>query len=222
MYIRELTYDVNDDDDSLFSPILPNFLRTISHLNRLTIHGSRLRWHTMDSSLTSAFLYLMHLPTINHINLSYITDFPLSSLVLSVNLLRLDIDCVDPLEKDVVVQSEMMPKIHEFRTTRSPLLTTKLLHSKKQDGQPAFNFIDLRHLFICLEDKQNIRYLLQNALLLENLHLISIVFDRTFEGLHDILSASAGTLKALNFSLFLDEKKIFWYHPPSQSTVRRA
>ena len=40
MYIRrELTYDMNDDDDSLFSPILPNLLRTISYLNCLTIHG---------------------------------------------------------------------------------------------------------------------------------------------------------------------------------------
>ena len=33
----------------------------------------------------------MHLPTINHIDLSYIHNFPLSSLVPSVNLLRLDI-----------------------------------------------------------------------------------------------------------------------------------
>ena len=41
--------------------------------------------------LTSALLHLMHLPTINHIDLSYIYNFPLSSLVPSVNLLRLDI-----------------------------------------------------------------------------------------------------------------------------------
>ena len=207
-YIRKLTYEVNeyDDNDQLFSPILPNFLRTISHLNCLTIIGSWLDWHEMDSSLISAFLYLMHLPTINHIDLSYITDFPLSSLTPSVNLLRLDMLCVEPPEKEVVEESfwsEMMPKIREFRTTRSPLLTTKLLHAKKQDGQPAFNIMNLRQLSICLEDKQSIRYLLQNAMLLEKLHLILTTSYQTFEGLHDILSASAATLKALDLTLCL-------------------
>ena len=150
----------------------------------------------------------MHLPTINHINLSYITDFPLSCLTPSVNLLWLDIDRVEPLEKDVVVHSEMMPKIREFRTTRSPLLTAKLLHAKKQDGQPAFNFMDLRHLFICFGDKQNFRYLLRNAVSLEKLHLLEDFFDESFEGFHDILSPSAGALKVLNSTLtiFLVEK----------------
>ena len=207
-YIRKLTYEVNEDEDNdndndqLFSPILPNFLRTISHLNCLTIDGSWWDWHAMDSSLTSAFLYLMHLPTINHIRLQFISGFPLSSLTPSVNLLRLGIQYVDPFEKDVVVQSEMMPKIRNFHTSSS-LLTTKLLHAKRQDGQPAFNFMDLRQLSINFGDKQNIRYLLQNAMLLEKLHLFSFVFDRTFEGLHDVLSTSADTLKVLKLKLFL-------------------
>ena len=69
----------------------------------------------LDSSLTSAFLQLMHLPTINHIDLSYISNFPLSSLALSVNLRRLDIfdlNRSNPLEEDdspenFVVQSVM-------------------------------------------------------------------------------------------------------------------
>ena len=96
----------------------------------------------------------------------------------------------------------MMPKIREFRTTRSSLLTTKLLQAKKEDGQPAFNFMDLRQLSICLEDKQNIRYLLQNAKLLEKLHILLNGFQ-TFEGLHNILSASAGTLKVLDMTVYL-------------------
>ena len=92
-YIRKLTYEVSYyyDDDLRFSRILPKFLRTISGLNSLKITASQLDWNELDSSLTSAFLYLMHLPTINHIDLSSIYNFPLSSLTLSVNLLRLDI-----------------------------------------------------------------------------------------------------------------------------------
>ena len=206
-YIRKLTYEVDElyDDDHPLLSILPNFLRTISHLNCLAIEGSWLDWYTMHSSLTFAFLYLMHLPTINHITLSKIQGFPLSSLTQSVNLLRLDVHCVEPLEEQVVM--EKMPKIRDFRTSFSPLLTTKLLHSKKQDGQQAFNFVDLRQLTICFSPKQNIRYLLQNAMLLEKLHLLSNGFNQTLEGLHDVLSAGAGTLKGLNLTLFLEGER---------------
>ena len=122
----------------------------------------------------------MHLPTISHVDLSLIRNFPLSSLALSVNLRRLDISflipCIPNGEDDShknVVQSEML-KIHEFHASRSSLLMSKLLHAERQDGQPAFNVMDLRRLSIYSrwsEDEQNIRYLLQNAELLEKLHL---------------------------------------------------
>ena len=218
-YIRKITYKMAynrllrfspNNDDHLLSPILPNFLQTISHLNCLTITGSKLEWNTLDSSLTSAFLHLMHLPTINHINLSFIRKFPLSSLVPCVNLHRLDIFYLNhPLEEDsspeIVVQSEMMPKIREFRTSHSSLLTTKLLHAKMQDGRPAFNFMDLRRLSMSLsmfENEQNIRYFLQNAKLLEKLRL-SVGLRQSLVGFHDTLSPSARSLKVLELTVSL-------------------
>ena len=85
-YIRKLTYKVSskNSDDHLLAPILSNFLPTISRLNCLAINGSNFHWKELDSSLTSAFLHLMSLPTINHIDLSYIKNFPLSSFASSV------------------------------------------------------------------------------------------------------------------------------------------
>jgi hypothetical protein len=210
-YIRKLTYKVTptypsfDNDDHQLSPILPSFLRTISRLNCLAIKASRFDWNTLDSSLTSALLHLMHLPTINHIDLSLIKNFPISSLTLSVNLHRLDILCLR-LEEDgpIVVQSEMMPKIREFRTSESSLLTTNLLLAKRQDGQPAFNFLDLRRLSISFNHSEelNIRYLLQNAKSLEQLHL-STGHGWNLVGLHDILSPVASALKFLDLRVFL-------------------
>ena len=222
-YIRKLTYKVSnnsqsfsptypsfDNDDHLLSPNLPNFLRTISRLNCLKINALKSDWNTLDSSLTSAFLHLMHLPTISHIELSLIQNFPLSSLTPSVNLHRLDIFHLR-LEEDgspdseIVVQSEMMPEIHEFYTSESSLLTTKLLHAKRQDGLPAFNFMDLRRLSIssgCFEDEWNIRCLLQNAKVLEEVHL-SVGLGWNLVGLHDILSPSASTLKVLDLTVSL-------------------
>jgi hypothetical protein len=233
-YIRKLTYKVGYDyqsyasqfppthpslntDDHLLSPILPNFLRTISRLNCLTINALKLDWNTLESSMTSMFLHLMNLSTINHIDLSFIQNFPLSGLTPSVNMHRLDISYLsraNPLEEDgspeIVVQSEMMPKIREFHTSDSCLLTTTLLHAKMEDGRPAFNIMGLRRLsmsFTRFEDERNIRYLLQNAKLLEKLHL-SVRLGRSLVELHDILSPSARTLKVLDLTVSLYDDSV--------------
>jgi hypothetical protein len=217
-YIRELTYimgyespfqslrfsstfPIFANDDHLLSPILPNFLRTIPHLNCLIITASRFDWNTMDSSLTSAFLYLMHLPTINYIHLSYIQNFPLYGLTPSVNLHRLNIfhlSCDDTLKKggstEVDVRSETMPKLRDFDTFQSSLMTTKFL-----DGR-AFDFVDLRRLSMSLfqsDDERNFRYLLQNAKLLEELHLTIGLGPSLLKP----LSLCARTLKILDLSV---------------------
>jgi hypothetical protein len=230
-YIRKLTYRIEsnyfrssrcrerathpsfNNDDDLLSPIFPNFLRTIPRLNCLTITTSKmllLDWNTLDSSLTSAFLHLIHLPTINHIDLSHICNFPLSSFTPSANLHRLDIFYMGPFhvprEDDSfeIVQSAVTPKIREFHTSGSSQLTTKLLHAIRQDGRPAFNFMDLRRLsipFISSVDEQNIRYLLPKVKLLEELHLC-VGDDRSLVELHDIQVLSR-TLKVLDLTVSL-------------------
>ena len=159
----------------------------------------------------------MHLPTIDHIDLSYIQNFPLSSLTPSVNLHRLHLthmECYKTLEDDGspdIVQSETMPKICEFHTSESDLLTMKLLRAKRQDGLPAFNFPDLRQLstsFNYFVDERNLRYLLRNAKLLEKLHL-SVALRRSLVGLlHDILSPTACTLKVLDLTVPLHNESL--------------
>ena len=191
-YIRNLTYTIEHDhvlspqfspglnlhnDDNLLSSILPNFLRVIPRLTSLKIYASHVDWNQLNPSIILAFLHLMHLPNINHIGLSFMHNFSLASLFPSVNLL-LSYDSDLKLEEDgppkFVVQSEMMPKICEFRTLDSSQLTTKLLNAKLQDGRPAFKFMDLRRLSITSswhEDELNILYLLQNTKSLEKFDL---------------------------------------------------
>jgi len=170
-----------------------------------------LDWNTLDRSLTSAFVHLMSLPTINHIDLSYIRNFPLSSLTSSVNLLRLDIlrlthfGFFDYHKEDnffKTVQSEMMPKIREFNTSGSSLQTIRLLDVKGQDGRPAFNFMDLRQLsvsFVYFEERRSVQYLLENAKLLERLHL-SVACRLSIVG---VLSSGARTLNVLDLTVSL-------------------
>ena len=231
-YIRKLTYKTDDrayktedndcypppsfdNEDDLLSPILLNFLPTTSRLNclkidALNVHaGSRSDWNLLNPSLTSAFLHLMHLPTINHIDLSYIYNFSWFSLTSSVNLHRLDIfHLTHSLPRDDsydLIRSEMMPKIREFHTSESYGDTRLLLHAKRQDGRPAFNFMDLRRVsmrFSWIGDQGNIQYLLQNAKLLETLHL-SVAIDQSLYELHAILSPIPHTLKVLDLTLEL-------------------
>ena len=224
-YIRKLTYNVSqnhlncfhttlpvDHDDRRLSPILPNFLQTIPQLNCLTINASKLDWMSLDSALRSALLHLMHLPTITYIDLSFIKNFPLTSLTPCINLQRLDIFYLEffPIldeqdDSSEILQSEM-PRIRRLYTSDSSTLTKKLLHAKTQDGRPAFDFTDLRQLsmsFTWPEDEQNSRYLLQNAKLLEKLHLSVQQGRLSLVGLHDILSPTARTLKALELTVSL-------------------
>jgi hypothetical protein len=102
-YIRKLSYrtiyyyhlpDPSFDHDLLLAPIiLSNFDPTISRLDSLTINVSNSTWNVLES-VTPVFLHLMRLPTVNHIELSYFENVPLSIFTLSVNLRRLDILCL--------------------------------------------------------------------------------------------------------------------------------
>jgi hypothetical protein len=84
------------------------------------------------------------------------------------------------------------------------MTTTALFYAKRPDGWPAFNFMDLRRVSMPLtrsEEEENIRYLLENAELLEKLNLS--VDSRRLVGLHEILSPTAPSLKALDLELSL-------------------
>ena len=173
-YIRKLMYTSshNNVDDHLLSPIFSNFLPTTSRLNCLAINASY--WNVLDSSLISAFLHLMSLPTINHIDLTNIYNFPLSALTRSVNLHRLGMFGRSSIDQSEIVVESEMPKIRELRASNLYWADFKVFQAKIQDVRPAFIFMDLRRLWTYLldfEDEKNIRYLLQNAKLLEKLHL---------------------------------------------------
>ena len=211
-YIRKLRFKTSrdNDDDHLLSPILSNFLPTTSRLNCLSIYASIYHWNELDPSLISAFVHLMSLPTMNHIDLSHIVNFPLSTLTSSVNLLRLDMSylaCFRYPEEDnffKTVQSEMLPKIREFHTSHSYQLTKKLLDVKGQDGRPVFNFMDVRQLsisFVDFEDNRNIQCLLEKAKLLERLHL-TVDIGMSFVGVLSTIG-SARTLKVLDLTVHI-------------------
>ena len=212
-YIRKLTYTMSGiarlrsvKEDRLLSSILPNFLKTIPQLDCLVINALGSDWNTREPSLISALLHLMHLPTMNHIYLAFIKNFPLSSLAPCVNLHELDLLYMETKNGfPEIIQSEM-PRIRRLSTSQSSRLTRNFLHAKRRDGQPALDLTDLKQLQMSFghpEDGHNIQYLLQNAKLLDKLNLSCERDGLTLEGLHDILSPVSRTLKTLELSMTL-------------------
>ena len=110
------------------------------------------------------------------IALSFIRNFPVSILSSSVNLLRLDISnlsSIDPLEVEIIVQSELMPKnlwIPYFRFLWADDQVVYMLKGKMVDDQLSTSRIFDGSLLVS-KIKRNVWYLLQNAKLLEKLHL---------------------------------------------------
>ena len=147
-------YPSYSDDYDLLSPILPNSLRTIPLLTCLTITVEYAA--TLDSSLTSALLHLMHLSTIYYIEISSIRNVPLSGSHFIWQPASTEyIPSIRRRERGWLFGN--CPVREEFCTFYSSLVTTKLLHAKVQAGRPAFNFMDLRRLsmsFFRSEDEQ--------------------------------------------------------------------
>ena len=231
-YIRKLDYEIDkddlsespqssptnssldDDDDQLF-PILSNLLATIPSLSSLIIDGSNKNWGSVDSSLTSTFLHLMHLPTIKFIGLESIKNFPGYGLFGSENLHRLEIRQMvldSHLSDDedgtlgLVLLSEVMPKIRELIISEAYELTAKLLLAKMENGLPAFKFVDLRLLSFALTQSEDIRvfqHFIHNARFLEKL-LLSTTHNYSLVGLHAVLAPRARTLKSIELSVSLE------------------
>ena len=201
---------VNDDDQLL--PTLSNFLATIPSLGSFDIYGNCMDWRSLDSSLTSSFLHLMHLPTIKSIDLNSINNFPGYGLFGANNLHRLDIGQMisdTDLEEDedgtlgMVLESEVMPKLRELRIAEAYELTMKLVLAKMEDGRPAFKFVDLRLLSVGLAESRDIQifgYFINNARFLETLQL-SITQTQSLLGLHAVLAPRARTLKSIELSV---------------------
>ena len=123
-----------NDPDHLLSPILSNFFPTIfsSQLAHNHRFASGLQWNTMVSSLSSLTTPFLLFTRFSTIDLSCFANCPPSSLTPSVDLLRLDILCLTRFEyldqhgEDgffETLKSEMMPKLLEFHTSGSSLLT---------------------------------------------------------------------------------------------------
>jgi hypothetical protein len=184
-YIRELDYGVHQDHAQLL-PLLPNLLKTISHLERLRITSAldnpaiRFDWIQMDPLLRSALLHLMYLPTLTRFDITWVLNLPISALVPCINLKHLRISChstVTPFE-DLGLKPTPLPtpRILHFKTdSESQTVVGSLVRVRWKDGRPVFDFAHLKTLDLDFENVQMTRELFENASHLEELYIRGIL-----------------------------------------------
>ena len=193
----------NEMDPSLISALL-HLMRTVNHIELLYIN---VPLSILTSSVNMHRLDFTHMEYDSESELEEYDFEPFESEEYDSESKDNDSESEDdnseseddsPASDIVTVQSEA-PKIYVFHASQSTKLTTKLLYAKGQDGRPAFSFTDLKQLSMSVdqpEDKRNFQYLLQNAKLLEKVHLSGVGWGV----LHDILSPIACTLKVLDLT----------------------
>jgi hypothetical protein len=149
-YIKELDYFVQRNDDQL-SPLLPNLLYTIPHLERLKIISAGIEWTEMDSLLRTALLHLMHLPTITHFTIIHVHNIPISAFAPCINLKQLDVRYVTlkPFEDQspsLQMSCSRTPRILHFSSSQEGV--ARLLRAKWKDGRPVLDFAHLKTLVL--------------------------------------------------------------------------
>jgi hypothetical protein len=120
----------------------------------------------------------MHLPTLTHLHLNYIKNFPVSVLFSCIGLKHLQLDYVSI--KDECTPSPpglyilTVPRILEYSVSQSATITVRLLTTKLVDGTLALNFTNLQRLsveFRTNEDVEVTRSLLKESNQLEELRV---------------------------------------------------
>lgn len=156
-YIRELNYEVHYNDERL-SPVLPNLLHTISHLECLRIKSvldNPIDWTEVDPSLRSALLRLMYLPTLTHLKIRRVYNLPLSALAPCTNIEHLDIHYIaftqfqeSELDLPLAVGCFKTPRVLQFSCGSSSKAVGRLLSAKWKDGRPLVDFTHLKSLLV--------------------------------------------------------------------------
>jgi len=157
-YVRKFDYCLAAHDH------IPHTLGKLTKLRSLTIWHhteNKLVWRT-NWPMRSALLHLMQLPTLNHLKLRWITNFPVSDLIHSSSLKHLEIEYINFAAKDIVPSSTTpLPRksvcLREYSAgLRSASATKKLVEAKRPDGLPIVDFTALTRVTANFDDQEDI------------------------------------------------------------------
>ena len=156
-YIRKFDYGIATHDH------IPHTLRKLTKLKSLTLWQStenEFVWRT-NWPMRSALLHLMQLPTLSHLKLNGITNFPFD-LIYRSSLKHLEIECTNFVAEDVVPPSTTPLSrksvcLREYSAgLRSASVTKKLVEAKRPDGLPIVDFTELTKVTASWDNQEDI------------------------------------------------------------------
>lgn len=147
-HVRELNYTVHYNDIDIKG--LPRALKKITNLRSLMIKKAQFSTQNCRP-LKGALLYLLGLPTLSHLSLNSINDFPLSYLNLSVNLKSLETGGIQFAPGKNYNNSSTMdpPQLHTYSDCSTDGDVIKqLFTARRADRKPMVDFSRLKKVTV--------------------------------------------------------------------------
>lgn len=159
-YVRQLTISITQQPHSDYEYSFDQVVRQLTRLQSLTISlsyqpeygATSIDWNNLSSSMKRLLLNLMHLPTLTHLGLEAIKNFPISNFTTCANLKHLSLqELYITGEHDEVVSHkpiQLQSLDVEIRGSKMPAL----LAAKFPDGRPVIDLTDLEKIIIDFHD----------------------------------------------------------------------
>ncbi|KAF8968080.1 hypothetical protein BDZ97DRAFT_450582 [Flammula alnicola] len=220
-YVRQLHFEHILSED-LADPNVPQVLIYFTQLQSLSLYGymnrdrgqSRsLDWIAIALPIRTAFLRLMHLPTLTHLGLRFIKNFTVYDLIPCTNLLRLKVswfhiaDIHDTPEPWSILSSRPV-QLQRFDIGYGCSgVANKLVDATRSDGLRVVDFKDLKVFEASCENLFDIASMKLPLKMAERLTAISLMISTqmTFSGFAEMVAPFRKTLTKANLRVTIED-----------------
>ena len=156
-YVRRLTISILQQPRSEYDYSFDQIARQLTRLQYLTISLSYQYqtplndWNNIPSSMQRSLKNLMHLPTLIHLGLETIINFPISNLIACANLKNLSLQDLHITGKNDEAGSSLLHKPIQLQSLDVQIRGSQvqaLLAARIPDGRPVLDLTDLEKISI--------------------------------------------------------------------------
>ncbi|KAF8968061.1 hypothetical protein BDZ97DRAFT_1755481 [Flammula alnicola] len=218
-YVRELDYRITSRD--LIDPNIPRVLMHFTQLQSLSLYGytnrgrgqsQSLDWIAIALPIRTAFLRLMHLPTLNHLSLTFIKNFTVYDLIPCTNLLRLKVsrfhiaDIHDTPEPWSILPPRPVQLQRFDIGYECSGVANKLVEATCSDGLRVVNFKNLKEFGASCENLFDIASMKLPLKMAEGLTAISLTTSKQmpFCGFAEMVAPFRKTLTKANLYVMIE------------------
>lgn len=183
-----LTFDCHIASRRPLVRYLPRLVGGFSRITSLSLSSNPAAlppdWENIPQSLKSAWFILIQAPTLTRLTLGYISGFPITAFLPCVNLVELKLNRVSIIQNDLPLPDPLKtlpgPPVRlssfSFRGVGMGTDVTSmeaLIYSRRNNGDPIFDFSRLSSLTICLTTEEDIEVAGMLLMRVEQLNIVT-------------------------------------------------